>query len=292
MSNKFVRNKLKRLKKELIGKVFILKNFDEPLTIIDVKIKMESTPTTYVKFRYSNIHETVEVWYRYSEVKRDHVRNILKIGKWGTYLGQYGHRDDFDLYVYNVWKHMHERCNSHKVYEHASICKEWLGYSNFFKWTRSKESNYIPGDDQQIDKDILQWGFENKVYSPSTCVFIPTYLNKYLSGLSKRTRDRSNDKGVPLRLNAASLYITAKDVKYKKNLYNYCRYYILDKLIKYYLDNKKISVMVSNRLNLINLDINKILTIGLNKKDLPNELKKKLDLFIDKELNNLKIREK
>ena len=50
--------------------------------------------------------------------------------------------------------------------------------------------------------------------------------------------------------------------------------------------------MIYNRLNLINLDINNILNIGLNKKDLPNEVKKKLDLFIDKELNNLKIREK
>lgn len=292
MDNLFIKNKLKRLKKELVGKVFNLKNFNEPLTILDVKLQSESNSlVTYVKFRYSNQYETVDIWYRYGEVIRDHVRNILKIGKWGTYLGQYGSRDEFDLYLYNVWKHIHERCNSHIVYEHTYISEEWMGYSHFFKWAKSKRSNYIPGDNQQIDKDILQWGSKNKVYSPNTCIFIPTYLNKYLSGLSKRTLDRTNGRYIVLRLNSTSLWITSKDVNNRNYLFNYCRYYIFDRLIRYYLNNKKITPLIFTRLCMINREINSIDDINMYRKELPINVKIKMDNFINEELNKLKIRE-
>lgn len=283
--------KLKKLKKELIGKVFNLKNFDEPMMIHDVKLKFEcGILVPLVKLRYSNKYETVEVWYRYGEVKRDHVRNILKINKYGTYLGLYGTRDEFDTYIYNLWKHIHERCNTHVVYEHASVCEEWLSFANFYKWTKSPESNYSSKDNQQIDKDILQWGCKDKIYSPSTCVFIPTYLNKYLSGLSKRN-GQMRDRITMIKLNKMSIFITAKQVNHKKYLFDYCRYYVFNALIKYYLDNNKIPQLIFDKLSIINRDINKISSIDKCEQELPKEVKDRMDLFINTELNNLKIRE-
>lgn len=292
MNTEYVENKLKKLKSDLIGKTFKLRNFDEPLSILDVKIKVGlDRYTTYVKFMYSNDYETIEMWYRYGEVLRDRIRNYLKIGKWGTYLGKYGTRDEFDLYVYKIWKHIHERCNDHIVYDNTTICREWMGFSHFFEWVKSNESNYLADNNQQIDKDILQWGSKYKIYSPHTCVFIPTYLNKYLSGLSKRTLDRTNDSYVALRLNSTYLYITAKEVNKRRYLFNYCRYYVFDRLIKYYLDAGKITPLIFTRLSMINLEINNIVDINTCKKELPISVKIKMNNFINEELSKLKIRE-
>ena len=74
---------------------------------------------------------------------------------------------------YNVWKGMIERCYSKTLhakrptYAGCTVCDEWHNYQNFADWF---DLNYIDGHD--LDKDILQRGVENKIYSPTTCCFI------------------------------------------------------------------------------------------------------------------------
>lgn len=74
---------------------------------------------------------------------------------------------------YRVWRGILQRTITDKrtnSYSDSSICQEWLLFSNFDSWY---QSNHKLGFD--IDKDLLHEG--NKVYSPSTCIFVPRRIN-------------------------------------------------------------------------------------------------------------------
>lgn len=80
---------------------------------------------------------------------------------------------------YCFWKRMLERCYSkkwhekHPTYIDCSVCEEWKRFSRFNTWFNE---HYIEGYD--LDKDILVQG--NKLYSPSTCCFVPHRINALL----------------------------------------------------------------------------------------------------------------
>ena len=64
------------------------------------------------------------------------------------------------------------------------MCEEWKNFQNFAKWV---EDNYYEcnGEKMCIDKDILVKG--NKIYSPSTCIFVPKSINSlFISGKTTR----------------------------------------------------------------------------------------------------------
>lgn len=88
-------------------------------------------------------------------------------------------RDD----AYRTWKSMLERCYSEKhqkknpAYIGCSVCKEWWLFSNFKKWFDDPTNGYMKG--YELDKDILIQG--NRVYSPSTCCFVPSEINSIVS---------------------------------------------------------------------------------------------------------------
>lgn len=81
---------------------------------------------------------------------------------------------------YNCWKEMLKRCYSAKfqeknqTYKDCCVSEVWLYYPNFKKWY---DENYyeINNKTSQLDKDIIIKG--NKVYSPTTCVFVPNFIN-------------------------------------------------------------------------------------------------------------------
>ncbi len=80
---------------------------------------------------------------------------------------------------YRKWHSMLVRCYSAKLQElrptyiGATVCKEWLTFSNFKGWM---EGQYWEGLD--LDKDIIKP--RNKVYSPDVCCFVPKKLNTLL----------------------------------------------------------------------------------------------------------------
>ncbi|NRT78135.1 hypothetical protein [Clostridium beijerinckii] len=92
--------------------------------------------------------------------------------------------------VYRTWVDMLRRCYSEKLqekyptYKDCIVCDEWLTYGNFKKWYIE---NYYEIDEErmELDKDILHKG--NKIYSPSTCIFVPHSIN---SLMTKRKNDR------------------------------------------------------------------------------------------------------
>ena len=78
---------------------------------------------------------------------------------------------------YGVWASMLYRCYSPEgppAYHGVSVCSEWYDLQTFGKWF---DANYIEG--YSLDKDLMSE--EVKIYSPSTCLFIPKGLNSFLA---------------------------------------------------------------------------------------------------------------
>lgn len=80
---------------------------------------------------------------------------------------------------YAIWKEMLRRCYSPETqyrcptYWGCSVSPEWHNFQVYAKWY---EENHIVG--YQLDKDLLVVG--NKVYSESTCIFIPSRINSFI----------------------------------------------------------------------------------------------------------------
>lgn len=103
--------------------------------------------------------------------------------------------------VYQLWRSIIQRCYSEKfhrtnpTYRGTTVCREWLTFSNFKCWW---VNNYKDG--YQLDKDLLVLG--NKTYSPETCIFIPQWLNSFVTDNSSARGkyligcnfDKSNNK--------------------------------------------------------------------------------------------------
>lgn len=76
--------------------------------------------------------------------------------------------------AYERWRGMISRCTDVKyqerfpTYKGCSVCDEWRNFQNFAKW---HEEHYpSDGGSYHLDKDIKVAG--NKVYSPTTCMYV------------------------------------------------------------------------------------------------------------------------
>lgn len=133
------------------------------------------------------------------KTKKDkNIPSLCNIGYFG--YGEFiGYKQGKTSESYSCWKRMIERCydgkyNNHPTYIGTSVCLDWHNYQNFAQWHKD---NYIEG--WQLDKDILVEG--NKIYSPDTCVFVPSEINqlfkkeliegKYSRGVAKIKRRKS-----------------------------------------------------------------------------------------------------
>ena len=81
---------------------------------------------------------------------------------------------------YDIWHGVLQRCydpkcqERHPTYKGCTVEDYLLNFQNMGKWI---EDNYyeIPGERMHLDKDILCKG--NKIYSRSTCIFVPQRIN-------------------------------------------------------------------------------------------------------------------
>jgi len=87
--------------------------------------------------------------------------------------------------AYIAWQDMLKRAYStkfhasHKTYIGVEICEEWKNFCAFRAWWMENQC-----DGCEIDKDLVGYG---NLYSPDTCVFVPTWLNSFTidSGASR-----------------------------------------------------------------------------------------------------------
>ena len=84
---------------------------------------------------------------------------------------------------YGTWKNMLGRCYSEKgrqklqSYDNCAVSENFKKYSYFYEWVNKQVGFGNIGF--ELDKDLLIKG--NKIYSESTCVFIPSEINAILT---------------------------------------------------------------------------------------------------------------
>lgn len=91
---------------------------------------------------------------------------------------------------YRRWDSMINRCysisnqnrKSGSMYNDCCVCNEWLTFSNFKSWMEQQD-----WEGKELDKDLLV--YDNKIYSPETCCFVPKHINMFLTVSKKKLSD-------------------------------------------------------------------------------------------------------
>lgn len=118
-------------------------------------------------------------------IKCPYEKRYYSVGYIGE--GKYGCKEH--KVCFTTWCDMLNRCynfNCKKYDRYGAIgcvvCEEWHNFQNFAEWYYD---NYYKVESQrmELDKDILIKG--NKIYSPSTCIFVPQSINKLFTKSDK-----------------------------------------------------------------------------------------------------------
>lgn len=94
-----------------------------------------------------------------------------------------------------IWADMMRRCYNEKslkrwpTYVGTTVCADWHDFEVFEKWF---DTHYREG--YELDKDLLAG--DTRCYCPERCVFVPQWLNKFLT--SSGQKDRALPTGVSL----------------------------------------------------------------------------------------------
>ena len=155
-------------------------------------VKYNNARDVEVQFLNTGYEATVELGsIRKGEVKDRYLPSVYGVGVIGE---RYPSTiNGVQTKEYELWKGMLQRCYSdalkkkYPTYEGCEVSDKFKSYEYFYEWCNKQIgfSNDGDGNPFQLDKDLLIKG--NKIYSESTCVFIPAEINLLLI---KRTASR------------------------------------------------------------------------------------------------------
>ena len=163
--------------KDCVGKVFKSKSSG------DFKIlKYNDTANVEIQFLKTGYETTVRLTnIRNGYVKDPYVPSVCGVGILGTkYLSAV---NGVLTKEYDLWHSMLRRCYSdtckkkQPTYEGCEVSDNFKSYEYFYEWCN--EQIGFNNEGWHLDKDLLIKG--NKVYSESTCVFIPAEVNALLT---------------------------------------------------------------------------------------------------------------
>ena len=199
--------------KDCVGKVC------KSLNSGDFKIvKYNDNRNVEVQFLKTGYEATVElVQVKRGNVKDPYLPSVCGVGILGA---KYPSKINGVLTKeYTLWRNMLRRCYSETckkkqpTYEGCECSENFKSYEYFYEWCHSQIG--FSDEGCHLDKDLLTKG--NKIYSESTCIFIPREINslltkstatrgEYLIGVSWRKKDKafvatvSRNKGQPEHL--------------------------------------------------------------------------------------------
>lgn len=169
---------------------------------------------------------------------------------------------------YKTWAEMLRRGYSeyeklrHPSYKDVSVCAEWHRFSTFKAWMEVQ-----PWQGNDLDKDILLK--DNSIYSPATCVFVPSYINTLLV-TSKSIRGnwplgvslmREQVKMGRPNIFRASIKNKRSAVK-QKNLGQLAKAHIMqERLVEYSLD-ESFNVLVFNAIHIRSVELRLYAALG------------------------------
>lgn len=84
--------------------------------------------------------------------------------------------------LFSLWRNMLKRCYCasvvarHPTYTACKVASDWHNFQVFGDWAVDQLGYGVEG--YQLDKDLLVR--DNKLYSPGTCVFLPSQINSLL----------------------------------------------------------------------------------------------------------------
>ena len=163
--------------KDCVGKVC------KSLNSGDFKIlKYNDTANVEIQFLNTGYETTVRLTnIRNGNVKDRHLPSVYGIGVLGTkYPSMVNGRNTKE---YDLWYNMLRRCYSdgskkqRPTYEGCEVSNKFKSYEYFYEWCH--EQIGFGNEGWQLDKDLLTKG--NKVYSETTCVFLPNEINSLLT---------------------------------------------------------------------------------------------------------------
>lgn len=140
---------------------------------------------------YTNSHNVGVSFFGYShlivtttpKIRSGGIKNRMLPSKYGKgFIGIGKFSSATHKKAYTVWDHMLQRCycpvyhRKQPSYVNCAVVVDWLNFQTFAEWFY-EESNYEEG--LHLDKDLKVSG--NKVYSPSTCIFVTREVNAFLS---------------------------------------------------------------------------------------------------------------
>lgn len=104
--------------------------------------------------------------------------------------------------AYAIYKAMNQRCRNRDEYSDCTV--GFKDFQEFAEWCQSQEGylEVCSGRFWQLDKDML--APERRVYSPDTCMFVPSDVNLFLStrnnseGLQGTCFSHTNKAGVAM----------------------------------------------------------------------------------------------
>ena len=162
--------------KDCVGKVF------KSLNSGDFKIiKYNHAHNVEIQFLKTGFETTANLQHiKSGNVKDPYSPSVHGVGVTGT---KYPTRvNDVQTKEYELWYSMLKRCYSDALkkkqptYKGCECSENFKSYEYFYEWCH--EQIGFGDDGWQLDKDLLTKG--NKVYSESTCVFIPREINQIL----------------------------------------------------------------------------------------------------------------
>lgn len=174
----------KFINEEFVGMEFETKNYGKLKVLEFVKNEKEKGKIFYkVEFLKTG---TIKICEK-GDIKKGNIYDpnypsVYEIG----YMGEGNYSKKENPYSYNVWQNLLERCynkkSTHYFYYGSKgyiACKDWHNFQNFAKWF---EPRFKEG--YELDKDIICniKQIKDKIYSPETCILLPSFLNCYLAG--------------------------------------------------------------------------------------------------------------